>query len=88
MVSKQLKVVNSQGFHMRPATVFVNAMSKYKSDVTIKFNGLDVNAKSLMNLIAACIKFGSEIEVVANGEDEQAALDEAVQMIEAGLGEE
>lgn len=88
MVSKELKVVNSQGFHMRPATVFVNNMSKYKSDVTIKFNGRDVNAKSLMNVIAACIKFGSEIEVVCNGEDEQEALNEAVQMIESGLGEE
>ena len=41
-----------------------------------------------MNLIAACIKFGSEIEVVCSGEDEQAALDEAVSMIESGLGEE
>lgn len=88
MVSKELKVVNSQGFHMRPATVFVNNMSKYKSDVTIKFNGRDVNAKSLMNVIAACIKFGSEIEVVCDGEDEQEALNEAVQMIESGLGEE
>lgn len=88
MVSKQLKVTNSQGFHMRPATVFVNAMAKYKSDVTINFNGLSVNGKSLMNLIAACIKFGSEIEVVCSGEDEQAALDEAVSMIESGLGEE
>ena len=88
MVSKELKVVNSQGFHMRPATVFVNNMSKYKSDVTIKFNGRDVNAKSLMNVIAACSKFGSEIEVVCNGEGEQEALNEAVQMIESGLGEE
>jgi phosphocarrier protein len=73
---------------MRPATLFVNAISKYKSDVTIKFNGNDVNAKSLMNLIAACIKFGSNIEVVASGEDEEAALDEAVKLIESGLGEE
>ena len=88
MVSKQLTVSNSQGFHMRPATVFVNAISKYKSDVTIKFNVNDVNAKSLMNLIAACIKFGSNIEVVASGEDEEAALDEAVKLIESGLGEE
>ncbi|MCI2061440.1 MAG: HPr family phosphocarrier protein [Eubacteriaceae bacterium] len=88
MVSKQLTVTNSQGFHMRPATVFVNAVSKYKSNITIKFNGNDVNAKSLMNLIAACIKFGSNIEVVAEGEDEEAALAEAVQLIEAGLGEE
>ena len=80
MVNKNLKVTNSQGFHMRPATVFVNAMAKYQSTVTIKFNGLTVNGKSLMNLIAACIKFGSEIEVVCEGEDEEAALNEAVSM--------
>jgi phosphocarrier protein len=88
MVNKELKVVNSQGFHMRPATMFVGAMAKYQSSVTIKFNGLTVNGKSLMNLIAACIKFGSEIEIICEGEDEQAALDEAVKLIESGLGEE
>ena len=31
MVSKKVKVVNSQGFHMRPVTTFVGAMGKYDS---------------------------------------------------------
>jgi phosphocarrier protein HPr len=88
MVNQQLKVTNSQGFHMRPATMFVSEMAKFQSSVTIKFNGLNVNGKSLMNLIAACIKFGSEIEIVCEGDDEQAALEKAVQLIESGLGEE
>lgn len=88
MVSKELKVTNSEGFHMRPATNFANAMAKYKSDIQIEFNHLQVNAKSVMNLIAACIKFGAEIKVVCSGEDEDAALEEAVSMIESGFGEE
>lgn len=88
MVSKKLKVTNSQGFHMRPATLFVNEMAKFSSDVTIVFNGNDVNAKSLMNLIAACIKFGAEIEVKCDGEDEEAALARAEELITSGLGEE
>lgn len=87
MVSKKVTLVNAQGFHMRPATVFAQAMSKYASDVTIKFNGADYNAKSLINIIAACIKCGSEIEIVADGADENEALAEAVSMIESGLGE-
>jgi phosphocarrier protein len=87
MVSKQLTLVNAQGFHMRPASVFATAMGKYSSDVTIKFDGKDVNAKSLLNIIAACIKCGSEIEVVCSGEDENEALAEAVKLIESGLGE-
>lgn len=87
MVSKKVSLVNAQGFHMRPASAFANAMAKYASDVTIKFNGKDVNAKSLMNIIAACIKCGNEIEVVCSGADEEAALAEAVAMIESGFGE-
>jgi phosphocarrier protein len=62
-------------------------MGKYASTVTIKHNGKDVDAKSLMNIIAACIKCGHEVEIVADGADEQAALDEAVKMIEDGFGE-
>lgn len=87
MVSKQLILTNAQGFHMRPASVFSGAMSKYSCDVTIRFNGNDYNAKSLLNIIAACIKCGSELEVICNGADENEALAEAVELIESGLGE-
>lgn len=87
MVSKEVTLVNAQGFHMRPAGSFAGAMGKYKSDVTIKFNGSEVNGKSLMNIIAACIKCGSTVEIVCNGEDENEALKEAVSMIESGFGE-
>ena len=87
MVSKKVTIVNPQGFHMRPASTFANSLAKYACDVVLKVNGKDVNAKSLMNIIAACIKCGNEVEVVCNGPDEEAALAEAVAMIESGFGE-
>ncbi len=87
MVSKKLLLTNAQGFHMRPASVFANAMGKYSCDVMIRYNENEYNAKSLLNIIAACIKCGSEIEVICNGTDENEALSEAVQLIESGLGE-
>lgn len=87
MVSKTITLTNGQGFHMRPAGVFATAMGKFQSDVTILFKGNKVNGKSLMNIIAACIKCGSEIEVQCDGPDEQAALDAAVDLIASGLGE-
>ena len=87
MVSKQVTLTNAQGFHMRPASVFATAMGKYSCDVTIKFNGNDYNAKSLLNIIAACIKCGSEFIVECNGPDENEALAKAVELIEGGLGE-
>ncbi len=88
MVSKKVKVVNSQGFHMRPVTTFVGAMGKYESDIKILSKGNEINGKSLMAIVAACIKCGDEIEVQCSGDDEDAALQEAVGMIESGFGEE
>ena len=87
MVSKTVTVINAQGFHMRPATVFAGEMGKFQSKITLEVNGRSVDGKSLMNIIAACIKCGSEVKVSCEGSDEQAALDKAVGMIEAGLGE-
>ena len=88
MVSKDFTVKNKMGFHMRPAQVFVNAMAKYPCDINIKFGEKNINAKSIMMIMAACIKCGSEITVTANGENEEAALSEAAAMIESGFGEE
>lgn len=88
MVSKDFTIKNKMGFHMRPAQVFVNAMSKYPCDVTIKFGDRDINAKSIMMIMSACIKCGSEITVTANGEEEAAALAQAAEMIESGFDEE
>ena len=52
MVSKKTTVVNAEGFHMRPAGVFANTMSKFGSDVNLIVNGNTINGKSLMNIIA------------------------------------
>ena len=53
---------------MRPASVFAGAMGKYPCNVFINFNGNKYNAKSTLNLIAACMKCGSEIELVCDVE--------------------
>jgi phosphocarrier protein HPr len=85
MVSKDTRVVDKLGLHMRPANNFIQAMSKYKSNITIVFNGNKINGKSIMNIMAACIKYDSPITVICEGEDEQEMLDEAIRLIEGGL---
>ena len=87
MVSKKITIVNAMGFHMRPAMSFANAMTKYPCDVTICSNGVKTDGKSIMNIIASCIKCGMEIEVICDGEREDEALKEAVTMIASGFGE-
>lgn len=87
MVSEHLTVVNKLGFHMRPAGEFVKAMAKFKSDVNILVNGKDVDGKSIMNVMAACIKCGSEIEIQCTGPDEVEMLKAASELVNSGLGE-
>lgn len=87
MVSEKVKIVNEMGFHMRPANVFVTAMSKYSSDINIITDGSCINGKSIMNIMASGIKYGSEITIECNGNDEQKMLDEAVEIIKNGFGE-
>ncbi|SHO50592.1 HPr family phosphocarrier protein [Anaerocolumna xylanovorans] len=87
MVSQTITIKNEQGLHMRPAGILVKELKKYASDVNLVFNEKKVNAKSVMNVIAACIKNGAEITVECSGEDEQDALKAAISVIESGLGE-
>ena len=88
MVSKSFTIKNKMGFHMRPANVFVTEMTKFASDVEIEMDGKKINGKSIMNIMAACIKCGSTITVECSGADENEMLNAASTLIEDGFGEE
>ena len=83
MVSKTVVIKNEQGLHMRPAGVLAKEAAKYKSNISLVFNG----KKSVMNIIAGCMKCGSQIEVECDGADEQEACESIASLIESGLGE-
>ena len=87
MVSAKTQIINPLGLHMRPAQIFVAAMMEYPCAVSILFNEKKINAKSIMRVMGAAIKQGSEIEIVCDGEQEEEALKKAVELIESGLGE-
>lgn len=87
MVSKKVTVVNKSGIHARPAGELAKVAMKCQSNVVIKANEKDVNPKSILNLMAAAIRCGTEIEVQCDGETEQEDLDTLIKLIESGLGE-
>ena len=87
MVSKEFTINNELGMHMRPASLLSQMAAKYQSNITVKHNGKDFNAKSVMLLMTALIKCGSQIEVVCDGPDEEAALDEITAFIDSGMGD-
>ena len=88
MVSKVVTVVNAEGMHMRPAGLIAKVVKDHPdSEVIMKANGREIKAKAVMQIMAAGIKKGSDVELVVSGGDEQAVLDEFVRMFEDGFGE-
>ena len=73
MITKNTTLINTQGLHARPATLFCKEASQFKSDIKLVCGEKQGNAKSLIALLAMGLTAGSEIQVVAEGEDEEAA---------------
>lgn len=73
---------------MRPAGVFAKEMTKFTSSVMLSAGEKkNINAKSVMLVIAAGLKYGTEVTIECNGADEKEALAKAVELIESGFGE-
>ena len=67
-------VIDPVGLHARPATVAVNAASKFKCEVKVAYKGRTVNMKSNMGVMSLGIPTQSEITVSCEGEDEDVAV--------------
>ena len=87
MLSKTLTVVNPSGLHLRPAGVLSQTAMKFKCDVLIECGEKRIIAKSVLNVMAAGIKSGTQITLIYDGEDEAAAMETISKAIESGLGE-
>ncbi|MCI8860572.1 MAG: HPr family phosphocarrier protein [Lachnospiraceae bacterium] len=87
MVSQKLIVKNESGLHARPAGILAQAAMKCSSNVFILVGERKVQVKSILNLMAAGIKCGTEIELQCEGENEEQELKTLVELIESGLGE-
>jgi phosphocarrier protein HPr len=79
MIEKTITVQNKLGLHARPAAMVVSQAGKFRSEITLAKDDLQVNAKSIMGVMMLAAEMGSRIVITAQGEDEE----EAVQAIEA-----
>ena len=87
MLSKTITINNDEGLHMRPAGIVAKEMVKFVCDVSILFGDKKINAKSLINIISACIKKGAEVTFECDGEDEEAAMAKIEELEAANFGE-
>jgi phosphocarrier protein len=74
LVSKTVKITNKLGLHARPSAKVVQTASKFKADITLEKEGLEVNGKSIMGVMMLAAEAGSEVTITAKGQDEEEAL--------------
>ena len=88
MYVKDVVVQNQVGLHARPATFFFQKANEFKSSIWIEKEERRVNAKSLLGILSLGIVGGTSIRVIADGSDEQAAVDGLVSLVESGFAED
>lgn len=87
MAERSVQIVNKHGLHARPAAEMVKAASRFKSDITIARDDLEVNGKSIMGVMMLAAEFGASITLRASGPDADDALDALEALVSSRFGE-
>lgn len=88
MIRKKLKIVNKLGLHARAAIKLTKLASRYQSEILIRFDNHDVNAKSIFSLMVLAANKDSEIKLTISGDDEKEAAEAIEELINNKFGEE
>ena len=88
MIQCKLEICNKLGLHARAAARFVQVASAYDSHITLARDSREVNGKSIMGVMMLAAGKGVEIELIADGKDEQAAVAALDQLVRDRFGED
>ena len=87
MVSREVTINNNVGLHARPATFFIQKANSYKSSIWVEKDDRKVNAKSLLGVLSLGIVCGTTINIIADGPDEQQAVDTLAELVDSKFEE-
>lgn len=87
MISKKITIINKLGLHARAAAKLVAEAGHFASHIDIINDDKKVNGKSIMGVMALAATRGTEIEIQAEGEDEENAIAALVDLINNKFGE-
>ncbi|MGH7678693.1 MAG: HPr family phosphocarrier protein [Gemmatimonadaceae bacterium] len=87
MVERTVTIANKNGLHARPAAEIVKAAAKFKADIHLVRDDLEVNGKSIMGVMMLAAEFGAQLLLRAEGPDAEEAIGAIAQLIESKFGE-
>ena len=85
--SRTVTLVNAQGFHLRPAKLFVELASKFCSQIEVIKDDMRIDGKSILSILTLGAPQGTQLSLLANGADSQAAVEALAALIESGFNE-
>jgi phosphocarrier protein len=88
MITETITICNRAGIHARPAALMVQATKDFACSIYIEKGNNRINAKSIMGIITLGAAYGTEIKIIADGEDEEAAVKTLVRLFESKFEEE
>jgi phosphocarrier protein len=86
-LERTIRIVNENGIHARPAAEIVKVAARFRCEITLSRDGLDVNGKSIMGVMMLAAECGSSIVARATGDDAAAALAALDVLIASKFGE-
>ncbi len=87
MFVKEVVVQNQVGLHARPATFFIQKANEFKSSIWVEKEDRRVNAKSLLGVLSLGVVGGTTIRIIADGSDEEQAVEGLMRLVESGFAE-
>lgn len=88
MTQKTLTIENKTGIHARPASIFVQTATKFKSKIQLQAKGKTIDAKSILMIMSMGLVKGTEVTIIADGPDEAEAVKALKDLIDSKFGEE
>ena len=88
MTKKTIRVENKLGLHARPCALLVKTASRFRSDLLIKKENIEVNGKSIMGVMMLAAEYDSELELIANGVDEDYMIKEIEELFASKFDED
>lgn len=81
MLKERVIIKLKDGLHARAAALFVKEANRYECDIFIEKDNNRINAKSIMGIMSLVINKESEITIIADGEDEKAAVEKLINYV-------
>jgi phosphocarrier protein HPr len=88
MKEQKITIKNRAGIHARPAALLVQTANRFTSEISLEKNSERINAKSIMGIITLGATYKTEINIIADGEDENEAVAAIAQLFENKFEEE